>query len=50
MTHANAPLTPAGRLPMAHRHLHDGVSQAHRAAEFRVSRPTVATWVNPLPR
>ncbi|KHE74202.1 transposase [Kocuria marina] len=45
MTHANAPLTPAGRLRMVHRHLRDGVAQAHVAAEFRVSRPTVATWV-----
>ena len=30
---------------MVHRHLHDGIPQAHVAAEFRVSRPTVATWV-----
>ncbi|MGW3756687.1 helix-turn-helix domain-containing protein, partial [Micrococcus luteus] len=45
MTHANAPLTPTGRLRMVHRHLHDGIPQAHVAAEFRVSRPTVATWV-----
>ena len=45
MTHANAPLTPTGRLRMVQRHLHDGIPQAHVAAEFRVSRPTVATWV-----
>ena len=45
MTHANAPLTPTGRLRMVHRHLHEGIPQAHVAAEFRVSRPTVATWV-----
>ena len=45
MTHANAPLTPTGRLRMVHRHLNDGIPQAHVAAEFRVSRPTVATWV-----
>ncbi|QCP08045.1 IS481 family transposase [Micrococcus luteus] len=45
MTHANAPLTPTGRLRMVQRHLHEGIPQAHVAAEFRVSRPTVATWV-----
>ena len=45
MTHANAPLTPTGHLRMVLRHLDDGVPQVHVAAEFRVSRPTVATWV-----
>ena len=45
MTHINAPLTPTGRLRMVLRHLHDGVPKAHVAAEFRVSRPTVTTWV-----
>lgn len=45
MTHVNAPLTPTGRLRMVLRHLDDGVPKAHVAAEFRVSRPTVATWV-----
>ncbi|MCV7650215.1 IS481 family transposase, partial [Micrococcus luteus] len=35
MTHANAPLTPTGRLRMVQRHLHDGIPQAHVAAEFR---------------
>lgn len=45
MTHRNAPLTPTGRLRMVRRHLHDGIPKAHVAAEFRVSRPTVATWV-----
>ena len=45
MTHRNAPLTPTGRLRMVLRHLHDGIPKAHVAAEFRVSRPTVATWV-----
>jgi transposase len=45
MTHANAPLTPTGRLRMVLRHLDDGIPKAHVAAEFRVSRPTVATWV-----
>ncbi|VWX47826.1 hypothetical protein MICRO80W_110015 [Micrococcus luteus] len=45
MTHAHAPLTPTGRLRMVQRHLNDGIPQAHVAAEFRVARPTVATWV-----
>lgn len=45
MTHANAPLTPTDRLRMVLRHLDDSVPQAHVAAEFRVSRPTVATRV-----
>ncbi|MGW3946582.1 IS481 family transposase, partial [Micrococcus endophyticus] len=39
MTHANAPLTPTGRLRMVQRHLIDGIPQSHVAAEFRVSRP-----------
>lgn len=39
MTHANAPLTPTGPLRMVHRHLYDGVPQAHVATKFRVSRP-----------
>lgn len=45
MTHRNAPLTPTGRLRMVLRHLDDGIPKAHVAAEFRVSRPTVVTWV-----
>ena len=45
MTHRNAPLTPTGRLRMVTRHLDDGIPKAHVAAEFRVSRPTVSTWV-----
>jgi transposase len=45
MTHRHAPLTPTGRLRMVHRHLEDGIPKAHVAAEFRVRRPTVATWV-----
>ncbi len=45
MTHVNAPLTPTGRLRMVLRHLIDGIPQAHVATEFRVSRPTVSTWV-----
>lgn len=44
--HANAPLTPTGRLRMVTRHLSDGIPKAHVASEFRVSRPTVATWVH----
>lgn len=45
MTHANAPLTPTGRLRMVHRHLHDGIPQAHVAVQFGISRPTMPTWV-----
>lgn len=45
MLHDNAPPTPTGRLRMVERHLHDGIPIAHVAAEFRVSRPTVTTWV-----
>ena len=45
MPHANAPLTPTGRLRMVERHLDGGIPIAHVAAEFRVSRPTVTTWV-----
>lgn len=45
MPHINAPLTPTGRLRMVLRHLHDGAPNAHVAAEFRVSKPTVTTWV-----
>ena len=49
MTHVNAPLTPTGRLRMVLRHLDDGIPKAHVAAEFRVSRPTVATRRSPTP-
>ena len=45
MTHPNAPLTPTGRARLVQRHLIDGIPQAHVATEFRVSRPTVSTWV-----
>ena len=45
MTHANALLTPTGRLRMVQHHLIDGIPQSHVAAEFRISRPTMATWV-----
>ena len=43
MTHAYAP--PTGRLRMVQFHLHNGIPQAHVAAEFRVFRPTVASRV-----
>lgn len=45
MTHGNTPLTPAGRLRMVLRHLDDGIAKAQVGAEFRVSHPTVSTWV-----
>lgn len=45
MTQVNAPLTPTSRLRMVLRHLDDGIPKVHVAAEFRVSRPTVATRV-----
>lgn len=46
MIHVNVPLTPAGRpAGMVLRHLKEGTPKAHVTAEFRVSRPTVATWV-----
>lgn len=43
-----APTLPAhtGRLRIVHRHLRDGIAQAHVAAEFRVSRPAVVLWMN----
>ena len=45
MPHAHAPLTPTSRLCTVKRHLHGGIPTAHVAAEFRVSRPTVTSWV-----
>ena len=45
MPHIHAPLTPTGWLRMVAGHLDDGIPKAHVAAEFRVSRPTVTTWV-----
>ena len=45
MTRRNGPLTPTGRLRMVLRHLDDGIPKAYVAAEFRVSRPTMSTWV-----
>lgn len=46
MPHANAPLTPTGRLRMGERHLNDGIPIGHIAAEFRVSRPTDTNWIH----
>ena len=45
MSHANAPLTPAGRLLMVRR-VEAGVPQAHVARQMRLSRGTVAKWWN----
>ena len=45
MIHAHSSLTLTGRLRMVQRHLNGGIPQAHVAAEFRVARPMVATWV-----
>jgi len=45
MSRRNEPLTPTGRLRMVLHHLDDGIPKAHVAAEFRVLRPTMSTWV-----
>lgn len=45
MPHLNAPLTATGRLYMVSCHLDDGIPKAHVTAKFRVSRPTMSTWV-----
>lgn len=45
VTHVNAPPTSTGRLRMLFRHLDDEIPKAHVAADFRVNRPTVGTWV-----
>ena len=45
MSHANAPLTPAGRLLMVRR-VEAGMPQAHVARQMRLSRGTVAKWWN----
>lgn len=44
MTHANAPLTPAGRLRLVERCQHRPI--AHVAAEAGVARQTVTKWVH----
>ena len=43
MTHANAPLTPAGRLRLVQRCEHRPI--AHVAAEAGVARPTFTKWL-----
>ena len=43
MSHANARLTPAGRLLMVQR-IEAGMPQAHVAAQMMLSRATVAKW------
>ena len=45
MSHANAPLTPVGRLLMVRR-VEAGMPQAHVACQMRLSRGTVAKWWN----
>ncbi|MBG6226477.1 transposase-like protein [Arthrobacter sp. CAN_A2] len=44
MTHANAPLTPAGRLRLVERCRYRPI--AHVAAEAGVARQTVTKWVH----
>ncbi|MXZ98759.1 MAG: helix-turn-helix domain-containing protein [Acidimicrobiaceae bacterium] len=43
MSHANARLTPAGRLLMVRR-IEAGMPQAHVARQMGLSRGTVAKW------
>lgn len=51
VTHANAPLTPTGRLRMVQGHLNEGIPQAHVAAEFRVARPRwTPGWPTTVPK
>ena len=45
MSHANAPLTPAGRLLMV-RWVEAGMPLAHVARQMRLSRGAVAKWWN----
>ena len=45
MSHANAPLTPAGRLRLVER-VHNGRPIAHVAAEAHISRSTLSKWVH----
>ncbi|KAB1643675.1 IS481 family transposase [Gulosibacter chungangensis] len=45
MTHANAKLTPAGRLAMVQAVVIDGWTQARVAERFQVARGTVSKWV-----
>ena len=46
MAHANAPLTPAGRLRLVTRVLDDGRPIAHVAAEAGIARSTLTKWVS----
>jgi transposase InsO family protein len=45
VTHANASLTPEGRLKLAHLVVRDGWAQARVAERLQVSRATVSKWV-----
>lgn len=44
MTHGNAPLTPAGRHPLATRVIVDDRPISHIAAEAGVARSTLSKW------
>lgn len=44
MTHANAPLTPIGRLRLAQLIIDDGWSCARVAVRFQVSTSTAHKW------
>lgn len=46
VTHANAKLTPAGRLAMVRAVLDNGWTQARVAERFQVTRGTVSKWVS----
>lgn len=46
VTHANAKLTPAGRLALARAVVDDGWAQARVAERFQVARGTVSKWVS----
>ncbi len=46
MTHANAPLTPAGRHRLVTRVISEGRPVAHVAAEAGVARSTLTKWVH----
>lgn len=46
VTHANAKLTPAGRLALVRAVVDDGWSHARAAERFQVARGTVSKWVS----
>ncbi|MGN0099296.1 MAG: helix-turn-helix domain-containing protein, partial [Dietzia sp.] len=46
MSHANAPLTPTGRLRLARCVVEDGWTRLRAAERFNVSVGTVRKWVN----